>query len=302
MKPDFRAHLQVCVSLMLFFWVFGSASAQGRFDEVQIKTTQLTEQVYMLEGSGGNIGVFIGEEAVMMVDDQFAPLTPKILEAIAKLSDREIRYVANTHWHGDHTGGNENLANEGAVILAHEHVYQRMSTEQERGGRVTPASPAAALPKITFVDEMSIFLNGQQAQLIHVGNAHTDGDAFVWFPNANVLHMGDTFFHQRFPYIDLDSGGSVNGAIKAVEAALMLVDDDTQIIPGHGPLASKADLENYLTFLTTVRERVNSFVQQGRGIDAAKPEEIIEGYEEWASGFINAERLCTIFFNSLGGQ
>lgn len=287
----------ICIAVSLSNFV----TAQGRFDEVQIIKNQLTDDIYMLEGSGGNIGIFLGEKDVFMIDDQYAPLSEKILTAIRSLSDKNIKYLANTHWHGDHTGGNENFAAEGAIILAHENVYQRMSTEQVRGDRVTTASPAAALPQIVFSDEMEVFLDGQNAKLIHVGNAHTDGDIFIWFPSSNVLHMGDCFFHQRFPYIDLDSGGSVNGAIKAVEVALMLVDDNTQIIPGHGSVGNRADLEKYLEFLTTIRDRINEYVSVGRGIESMKAEDIVKGYEDWSWGFIDAARLTSIFYNSLSG-
>ncbi len=300
MRPKLTSSLLLAMGFLFFaFWRSEDLNAQNRFDEVVIKSTPLTDHVYLLEGSGGNIGVFIGQDAVFMIDDQFAPLSAKITEAIRQLSDKPIMYVANTHWHGDHTGGNENFAAAGATVIAHENVYERMSTEQVRGDRVTPPSPSIALPKITFSNEMKIFLNDQHAELIHVGNAHTDGDVFVWFPQSNVLHMGDCFFHQRFPYIDLDSGGSVNGAIRAAEAALMIVDDDTRIIPGHGPLATREDLVKYHEFLTTIRDRVNGFVHVGRGEEAAIPEEIIKGYEEWAWGFIDAARLINIFFNSL---
>ncbi|MBT8487910.1 MAG: MBL fold metallo-hydrolase, partial [Gemmatimonadetes bacterium] len=182
-------------------------------ENVQIRTQQVADGVYMLMGQGGNIGVSVGDDGVFIIDDQFAPLTDKILAAIAAITDEPVRFVFNTHWHGDHTGGNENMGEAGALIVAHDNVRERMSTEQvlERIGRpvsTTPASPAGALPVITFSEDVSFHINGGQLHAFHVSNAHTDGDAIVHFVSANVVHMGDTFFRDRFPFIDTASGGS----------------------------------------------------------------------------------------------
>ena len=181
-------------------------------EEVEIKVQQLTEHVYMLEGRGGNIGLSIGDDGVFMIDDQYAPLTPAILEAIGKLTDRPIKFVLNTHWHGDHTGGNENLGKAGAIIVAHDKVRDRMSTEQFRkliGGRTPPAADAA-LPMVTFNDRISFFMNDDEIQAFHVAPAHTDTDSMIYFSAADVLHMGDVFFNKRFPFIDVDLGGFVH--------------------------------------------------------------------------------------------
>jgi len=278
--------------------------AQSRFDDVVIKTYKLTEQIYMLEGSGGNIGVFVGEDGVFMIDDQFAPLSDKIKSAIKDLTDKEIIYLVNTHWHGDHTGGNENFGNDGAIIVAHENVRKRLSTEQHNKAfnRTTPPSPKIAWPSITFDENMSIYLNGEQMMLIHVHNAHTDGDAFVFFPNSNVLHMGDCFFKDRFPYIDIGSGGSVKGAIKAIETAMMMIDDDTKIIPGHGTMADKSDLAKYHLMLTTMYERVHEKVLAGKSIEEIKAANLTSDYPGWGDGFINDEKIVDIIWTSIDAE
>ena len=179
-----------------------------RFDKVTIKPTKLTERVYMLEGAGGNIGVSVGDDGVFVIDDQFAPLSEKILTAIKTISDKPLKYLVNTHYHGDHSGGNENMAKAGAVIIAHDNVKKRL---------VEKESPKEALPVITFNDQLNISINNESIAVFHVANAHTDGDALLYFTESNVLHTGDTFFNARYPYIDLDSGGSVKGYIEAVK-------------------------------------------------------------------------------------
>ena len=289
--------------LILLCIAVGSISfGQSRFDDVVITETHLTDQVYMLEGSGGNIGLIIGEDGALLIDDQFAPLAEKIKAKVAELNDGPIAYVANTHWHGDHTGGNETFGSEGATIIAHKNVRERMSTEYTRGDRVIPPSPAAALPVITYGEDLQLYFSGVELHAIHVDRAHTDGDAFIWMPKENVLHMGDCFFNKRFPFIDLNSGGSVNGAIDAVSAALLMVDNETQIIPGHGPLANKADLETYLRMLKDIRTRVNAFITMGKSLEEVDISVVVEGYEELGFGFINAERLVQTFYNSLSTE
>ncbi len=286
--------------LLLLFTIIGTLSfAQSRFDDVVITETHLTDQVYMLEGSGGNIGLIIGEDGALLIDDQFAPLAEKIKAKVAELNDGPIAYIANTHWHGDHTGSNEIFGSEGAKIIAHKNVRQRMSTEYTRGDRVIPPSPQAALPVITYGEDLQLYFSGVELHAIHVDNAHTDGDAIIWMPKENVLHMGDCFFNKRYPFIDLNSGGSVNGAIDAVSAALLIVDDNTQIIPGHGPMANKADLETYLRMLKDLRTRVNALITMGNKWEDIDPDVVVEGYEEMAWAFINAERIVQTFYNSL---
>jgi len=184
-----------------------SMLAQGRFDKVEITTTKLTDNIYMLQGAGGNIGVSVGEDGVFVIDDQFAPLSKKILTAIKALSDKPLKFLVNTHYHGDHSGGNENMAKAGAVIIAHDNVKKRLETKQNDGS----TTPKEALPVITFNDKLNITINEESVAVFHVSNAHTDGDALLFFTESNVLHTGDTYFNGRYPYIDLNSGGSVKG-------------------------------------------------------------------------------------------
>ena len=237
----------------------GAAHAQQPDpDKVTIKTTKLTEGIYMLEGAGGNIGVSVGEDGVVVIDDQFAPLTPKIQAAIAAITPKPIKFVLNTHWHGDHTGGNENLANAGAVIIAHDNVRKRLSVDQfiEIMKRKVPASPPKALPIVTFSTDVALHLNGEDIHVISVGPAHTDGDSIVVFPKAKVVHMGDCFMTISYPFVDLSSGGSFDGFVAAADKVLGMTDDSFKIIPGHGALASKADLKSWHDMLATIRTRV----------------------------------------------
>ena len=263
--------------------------------EVIIETQQLSDNVYMLSGQGGNIGVCIGEQGVFMIDDQFARLTPKILNAIKTLSDKSIQYLINTHYHGDHTGGNENIAEQGAKIIAHDNVYKRLSES-------TPAAPKKALPVISFNDKLQLHINGEDVIVFHVENAHTDGDALLYFTKSNVLHTGDTFFSELYPYIDLDSGGSINGFIEAAKKALILIDDDTKIIPGHGKLSNKAKYQFFLSMLEDLKTKVLAEIESGKTEDdVAANTAITKTYDDlgysWA--FINSERIRRTFYKSL---
>jgi glyoxylase-like metal-dependent hydrolase (beta-lactamase superfamily II) len=257
----------------------GAAStglAQVNYDTVQVRATQVSKGVYLLTGVGGNIGLSIGNDGAFLVDDQYTQLSEKILAAVRQLTDKPIRFVVNTHWHGDHTGGNENLANTGAVIVAHENVRVRMSSEQFIAAlnNRTPASPPKALPIVTFMDGVTFHLNGEEIHVVHVGPAHTDGDAIIHFTSANVLHMGDTFFNGRYPLIDLSTGGSFEGMVTAATTALRYVNDSTRIIPGHGPLATRADLVKYRDMLASIRDRVAALIKKGKSkeeVVAAKP-------------------------------
>jgi glyoxylase-like metal-dependent hydrolase (beta-lactamase superfamily II) len=282
-----------------------SLSAQQDFSKVEIKPTKLAEGVYMLTGSGGNIGVSVGEDAVFIVDDQYAPLTERIKAAIAAISDKPVRFVLNTHWHGDHTGGNENLGQAGALIVAHENVRKRMSTEQfmrELGNKVPPA-PKAALPIVTFNDGVTLHINGDDIHAFHVPPAHTDGDALVHFRKANVIHMGDIFFNGFYPFIDLSSGGSVDGMIAAAEKGLSMADASTKIIPGHGPIGDRKALDAYIQVLRSARDRVKKLVDAGRTADevvAAKP--LAEYDATWGKGFMPPDRFLRILHSDLSGK
>ncbi|MDB4438841.1 MBL fold metallo-hydrolase [bacterium] len=277
-----------------------SLSLNGQdWDEIEIIPEEVAVGIYMLTGGGGNIGLCVGNDGVLMIDDQFAPLSEKINNAIKDITNQDIKYLINTHWHGDHTGGNENFANKGATIIAHDNVRKRLRTEQVRPfGGATPASPKVAWPKLTFNDNMSVHFNNQSIQLIHIHNAHTDGDAFVYFPESNVLHMGDCFFKDRFPYIDRDMGGSPDGAIKAVQIALMIADNETKIIPGHGSLATKDDLLRYHTMLITMRDRVLKAVKDNVELDRLNFAKLTKDYESWGGGFINPEKMVKALYNA----
>lgn len=277
------------------------------WDAVEITTQEVAPGVYMLQGRGGNLGVSVGEDGVFLIDDQFAPLTDKILAAIGRITDEPVRFVFNTHWHGDHTGGNENLGKAGAVIVAHRNVLERLSMDQvlERIGRppsTTPAAPKAAWPVVTFASDVSFHLNGDELHAIHVANAHTDGDAIVHFVNANVMHLGDTFFVARFPFIDTATGGSIDGLIAAVERALSLADGETRIIPGHGPLSDRSDLQAYGEALQGMRDAVAAQIDAGRSVEetlAARP--IRPWAEAWGQSEAQESSFVATLFASLSG-
>lgn len=297
-----------CTFLVGAVLVFGVAvvrselGAQQDFSKVEIRTLQVAGGVYMLVGSGGNIGVSAGEDGVFLVDDQYAPLTEKIKAAIAAISDKPVRFVLNTHWHGDHTGGNENLGEAGALIVAHENVRKRMSVEQfiEAFGRKVPPSPEGALPVVTFTDAVTFHLNGDEIHAFHVEPAHTDGDAIVHFRKANVIHMGDLFFNGLYPFIDISSGGSVDGMIAAAERGLAVADEHTKIIPGHGELGDAKDLKAFRDMLVAIRDRIKPMVAAGKSLEevvAARPTAPFD--ENWGKGFLNAERFVGIVYASL---
>jgi len=272
------------------------------FTNATIETIQLTDTLYMLVGVGGNIGLSVGEDGVYIIDDQYAPMSDRIKAAIAALSDKPVRFVVNTHWHFDHAGGNEVFGGDGAVIVAHDNVRKRMVTGQEMPAfdrSVPPAAPAA-LPIVTFSETAALHLNGEEARAIHLPHAHTDGDAMIHWPASNVLHMGDTFFNGIFPFIDAWSGGGIAGMISAADQALALVDEETKIIPGHGPLATKADLLKFRDFLATVQTRALSAKEKGQtGEEWAASAPLADLQEEWGGGFLSAEQFAQIVFAGL---
>ena len=281
--------------------VAGPVVGQQDMSQVEIETVQLETDLFMLMGQGGNIGLSVGGDGAFLIDDQFAPLTDKILAAVAEVTDQPVRWVLNTHWHGDHTGGNENLGAAGAMIVAHENVYRRMNPAEfaDVVGRSDQA-PRAALPVVTFADGVSFHWNGRHIGVTHVGEAHTDGDVIVHFPRANIFHMGDTFFRGRYPFIDVDSGGGVDGVIAAANLVLERASEGTRIIPGHGDLAAPEHLRAYRDMLETVRMRVASLVANGRTEDqvvAAAPTSDLD--DVWGD---NPERFVRAVYKSLSGS
>ncbi|HEY1907683.1 MAG TPA: MBL fold metallo-hydrolase, partial [Myxococcaceae bacterium] len=255
----------------------GVAVAQDTdWSKVEVKVVPVAGGVSMLVGQGGNIGVTTGKDGTFLIDDQFAQLLPKIKAAVKTLGDQPIRFVVNTHFHGDHTGSNAPLGESGVVIVAHDNVRKRLGMERiDRDSKEKiPPKPPSAWPLITFADSVSFHLNGDDLDVIHVAAAHTDGDAIINFHKANVIHMGDTFFNGNYPFIDVDSGGSIDGIIAAADRGLSLSDAGTKIIPGHGALGTKAELQTYRDLLVAVRDRVKALVAQGKTLEqaiAAKP-------------------------------
>ena len=268
-----------------------NAPAQPRdFSKVEIKATAVGGNIHMLEGSGGNIGVSIGPDGVLIVDDQFAPLAEKIAAAIEKLDSGPVKFVLNTHWHGDHTGGNGYFGKK-ASIVAHANVRKRLADKSD--------TPKEALPVFTFGDSASVHFNGEEIRLIHLGPGHTDGDSIIHFTKSGVVHMGDLFFNERFPFVDLGSGGDVAGLLKNIEAALEKIPADAKIIPGHGALGTRADLEKYRDMLVETTGLVKKAIADGKSLADVKAAGLPEKYKTWGSGFINASRWIEISYNSL---
>ncbi|WP_103069941.1 MBL fold metallo-hydrolase [Aquimarina sediminis] len=271
-------------------------SAQNK--EVKISIDPLSENIYMLTGQGGNIGVFKNEKGLFIIDDQFARLSNQILSKLKTISDQPVSMVINTHYHGDHTGGNENMANKGATIFAQKNVRSRMKKNQKEKGAINPVS----LPVITFNEGLQLYFNNENVKAFHVHNAHTDGDAIIYFVNGNVLHMGDTFFNGRYPYIDLKSGGSIKGYIKASEKALLIANDDTKIIPGHGKLATKKDLETFSRMLKEITAAIQKEIDAGKSEgNIIKNTTLTATYDTkgYGDGFINSERIRKTIYSSL---
>ncbi len=278
------------------------AQAQRDFSNTTIKVIEVAAGIYMLEGAGGNIGLSVGSDGTFMVDDQFSGLTPKIKAAIATVTSKPVKFLLNTHWHGDHTGGNEYMTGEGAIIVAQENVRRRMSTEQftEAFNQKTPPSPNAALPVVTFATSLTFHINADSISAVHVARAHTDGDVLVIFKSANVMHMGDIFFNGAYPFIDVSSGGSARGLLEAVNRALAMTNARTRFIPGHGPLAGRKDLISYQEMVRTVTARVGRLVAQRRTLAqvlAAQPS--AEYDAKWGKGFIKPEQFIAILYSSL---
>jgi len=299
MTRAFATVLAVCALLAP-----AAAVAQRDFSKVEITTRQVADGLYVLEGAGGNMAVSVGEDAVFLVDDQYAPLTEKIVAAIAKLTPKPVRFVLNTHWHGDHTGGNENLGRAGAIVVAHDNVRRRMSVEQfnEIFGSKTPPSSRGSLPVVTFSGGTVTFhLNGEELRAIHAPKAHTDGDTLVHFVKADVIHSGDIVWNGLYPFIDVSSGGSVEGTIAACDLMLRMSTERTRIIAGHGPsIVSPADVRAYRDMLATVSGRVKALVAQGKTLEDIKAAKVSADFDDkWGKGFIKPERFAEMLARPL---
>src|SRR5712672_631154 len=306
-----RTGLAAAAALLL---LAGTASAQQQppaappppdFSKVEIKTTDLGENVYMLEGQGGNITVAVAQNCIIMVDSQFAPLHDKIKAAVATILNLPVKYLINTHYHDDHTGGNEPFAKDGVTIVAQDNVKKRLAAGTTDGltGAKTPPAPQGALPTDTYTNFSKVRLPGRVADLKHIPNAHTDGDTYVWFKTANVLSTGDTFTNGLYPNIDFANGGNIKGMIAAADTYLKLTNAKSRIVPGHGPIADKAALTEYRTMLVTARDRMAVLVKEGKSEDdvvAAKP--FADFDKKWAPTELASKNFIRVVYHSLADK
>lgn len=272
-------------------WIMGWIAAVASLgQEVPIQIQHVAGSIHMLEGRGGNIAVSVGKDGLLIVDTQFAELAPQIEQALDSLDKGSLQYVLNTHWHGDHTGGNAHFGAK-ATVIAHEKVRQRLSEKSN--------TPDKALPVITFRESSSLFFNGEEIRMLHLGPGHTDGDAIIWFTQSNVIHMGDQFFNGRFPYIDLASGGQAEGYLKNVQTVLNHLPEEAKIIPGHGKLATRSDLESFEKMMRESLNTVRQSISLNKSLDQIKASKPMEDYKAWGTGFINTSRWLEILYNSL---
>jgi glyoxylase-like metal-dependent hydrolase (beta-lactamase superfamily II) len=294
--------MRVLLFVILLASTTGNIFAQER--KIEFKSFQLSDTVYMLRGAGGNLGISTGEDGLYIIDDQVSQVTSQLMQAIREISDKPIRFVINTHYHADHTGGNETIGGAGSVIIAHDNIRKRMNSEQVSNfmKNKTPPYVKEALPVLTFSDRMTLHLNGESATAYYVANGHTDGDAIIHFPVSNVIHMGDMYFNGLYPYIDLDAGGSMQGVIEAANLGLSLANESTSIIPGHGPLATTADLQTYRDFLLKASSNVKALVDQGMDLQqviAAAPTS--EWDDTLGKIWITPAQFVTFIYNSHKG-
>jgi cyclase len=276
------------------------ALAQQDMSKVEMKAQQLAPGVAVLFGAGGNIGVSYGEDGTILIDDQFAPLTEKIQKAVTDLGAQPVKFLINTHWHGDHSGGNENMGKAGAIIMAHDNVRVRMASDQQTAFGAVKASPKAALPVVTYADGLKLHLNGEEVRVIHVPAAHTDGDSFIHWTKSNIIHMGDLFMLGiSFPFVDTGSGGDVRGFVTAADKVLAIANDQTKIIPGHGAMATKADLQNHRNMIAGVIAKVEAGIKAGKTLDQIKASRPADGYGVKADGFITADTFVETVYKNL---
>lgn len=295
--------------LLVMLVICGMAQAQDQdFSKVQIKVTKVSGNIYMLEGSGGNIAASVGQDGIVIVDDQFAPLADKIQAALKNLriTDKPVRFVINTHYHGDHTGGNEPFANTGSTVIAQDNVRKRLETGGAAGNggsvrmEVKPA-PKGALPIITFEHDVTVHLNGEDIRALHFPAGHTDGDAIIFFPKNNVVHMGDDFVRYGFPFIDVTSGGSVQGMIAAMEKVSAQLPSDVKVIPGHGALSNLDDVRAYTKMLRETSAAVQKALDEKKTLEQMKQEKILEPWKKWSGESVDNDKFIETLYNSLTG-
>ena len=300
----------MAAAMLLGMLVSGTSWGQGTdFSKVQIKVTKVSGNIYMLEGEGGNIAASVGEDGIVIVDDQYAPLAEKIQAALKdlKITDKPVRFVINTHYHGDHTGGNEPFANTGSTVIAQDNVRKRLESGGTAGNGgsvkmdVKPA-PKAALPVITFEHDVTVHLNGEDIRALHFPAGHTDGDAVIFFPKNNVVHMGDDFVRYGFPFIDVASGGSVQGMIAAMEKASAMLPADVKVIPGHGALSNLDDVREFVKMLKETSAVVQKALDEHKTLEQMKQEKILEPWKKWSGGFIDSDKFIETLYNSLTGS
>ena len=292
----------VLVSAVLLGGIAAVVVAQQDMSKVEINTEKLADGIWVLYGAGGNIGLCSGPDGALMIDDQYAQLSDKLLTAMKAANDAPLRWVVNTHWHGDHVGGNEAMAAAGATLIAHDRVRERMMEGQDNKffqRKVDPA-PAKALPIVTFSDTTELHVNGEDAVAFHVPPAHTDGDVVVWFPKANVVHMGDTYLSSMYPIIDLESGGSINGLVAASESVLKRIDDQTKVIPGHGTVSDKAGLQKWHGMLVGTRAAVAKLVKEKKTLDQAVAAKPTAPWDDvWGKGFMKPDLYTKVLYTEL---
>ena len=291
-------------NILSFLLLLSLLTAQAQSDEVNITIDTLAQNTYMLTGRGGNIGIYVGQDKVFMIDDQFAPLSKKIKETIETLTDKPITYLVNTHMHGDHTGGNVNFNTDNTILIAQDNARKRLKANGQKKvstNEMNQKDFEKSLPEITFSEDLTFHDGEETVMLFHVHNAHTDGDVMIYFVNENVLHMGDTYFSGRYPYIDLNSGGSINGYIEAHKKALIVIDSDTKIIPGHGEPSNRSELENYIKVLEDVKRTIQKEITAGKSLEEVKANNnLTSKYDaQYGTGYINPERIREIIYLSL---
>ncbi|PYQ62696.1 MAG: MBL fold metallo-hydrolase [Acidobacteria bacterium] len=299
MKRSTCVRLLAGLALVAVVPLTAPAMAQQQdFSKVEIKVVPAAGNIYMLQGAGGNIGVSAGSDGILIVDDQFAPLAEKIRAALKGINQGKLKFVLNTHWHGDHTGGNATFGAE-APIIAQENVRKRLMTPQHIRGENIPPSPAEALPVVTFQESVTVYFNGEEIRVIHYPHGHTDGDSVIFFTKSNVVHMGDDFFAGRFPFVDLESGGSVQGVTAGVEKVLAQIPADAKVIPGHGPLSTVADLKAYHHMLIETTAIVQKQIKAKKTLAQIQADGLAAEWKDWGSGFIDTKTWIETIYNSL---